>query len=278
MEKELGFYMDDIEPRFFNSIEQTSLEIITKKSKDLSGEIYYYKNTPASLKHLFPLLVGYDENNKWFKIEKISGLALSNLYLSELLKEHELINVMNVIHTLHSTEFIDTDNINIYENYYTKLKERYENYDYSAFNDSNTVYKELLEKLKVYESQDKGHKSIIHGDSVFTNILVNNNEQIKFIDMRGKIGKKLTIYGDNMYDWAKLYQSLVGYDRILLDKYVTSSYENKMKAVFEKRFLELHSIEDFDNLKLITKSLLFSLIPLHNNEKCFKYYELINKI
>jgi hypothetical protein len=33
--------------------------------------------------------------------------------------------------------------------------------------------------------------------------------------MRGKIGDTLTIYGDAFYDWAKLYQSLIGYDKIL---------------------------------------------------------------
>jgi len=29
------------------------------------------------------------------------------------------------------------------------------------------------------------------------------------------------------------------------------------------------------NLKIITKSLIFTLIPLHNNEKCIKYYNLL---
>ena len=36
-----------------------------------------------------------------------------------------------------------------------------------------------------------------------------------------------------------------------------------------------YSNNDFNNLKIITKSLLFTLIPLHNNEKCKKYYNLI---
>ena len=48
-----------------------------------------------------------------------------------------------------------------------------------------------------------------------------------------------------------------------------------MIKVFEDYFLKTYSQEDLQNLKLITKSLLFSLIPLHNNEKCQKYYDLI---
>ena len=31
-------------------------------------------------------------------------------------------------------------------------------------------------------------------------------------------------------------------------------------------------------MKIITASLLFSLIPLHDNEKCFFYYNLIFEI
>ena len=93
--------------------------------------------------------------------------------------------------------------------------------------------------------------------------------------MCGKIGDTLTIYGDAFYDWAKLYQSLIGYDKILQDKNINPEYEKKMIKVFENYFLKIYSQEDLQNLKLITKSLLFSLIPLHNNEKCQKYYNLI---
>ena len=44
LEKELGFYQDTIKPRDFNSVEKTSIEIYTKRSDDLAGEIYYYSN------------------------------------------------------------------------------------------------------------------------------------------------------------------------------------------------------------------------------------------
>ena len=41
-----------------------------------------------------------------------------------------------------------------------------------------------------------------------------------------------------------------------------------MIKVFEKQFIELYSENDLMNIKWITKSLLFTLIPLHDNEKC----------
>jgi capsule biosynthesis phosphatase len=277
IEKELGFYMDIVEPRDFNQLSQNTMNTVIKKSKDLSGEIFYYTNIPKSLKDLFPLLIDYDVNNKWLKIEKIKSLTVTNLYLSELLKEETLIHIMNSIKRIHdSTSVVEIKNdINIYENYCTKIKNRYENYDYSRFKDSEELFTNLMNLLSEYEKNNRGHQTIIHGDTVMTNILINNLGKIKFIDMRGKIGNTLTIYGDALYDWAKLYQSLIGYDKILQDKVINTEYEQKMIKVFEDYFLKLYSPEHFQDLKLITKSLLFTLIPLHNNEKCQKYYELI---
>jgi hypothetical protein len=51
-----------------------------------------------------------------------------------------------------------------------------------------------------------------------------------------------------------------------------------MIQTFEKYFIELFSEESLQWLKLITKSLLFTLIPLHHNEKCGKYFDLIKSI
>jgi len=111
-----------------------------------------------------------------------------------------------------------------------------------------------------------------------TNIIINNHDKIKFIDRRGKLGDKETIYGDYLYDWAKLYQSLLGYDLILQDKEVSLNYKKKIIEYFENYFIELFSTEQLKYLKLITNSLLFSLIPLHNNDKCKKYFDLIFEI
>jgi capsule biosynthesis phosphatase len=274
MEKSLGFYMDIVNPRDFNELSNNTIEIFMKKSDDLSGEIYYYNNIPKNIKDMFPILIDYDETNKWYKIEKISGLTLTSLYLSELLTHDNLIHVMNSIKRIQSSEKDIIDDINIYENYSNKLKKRYESYDYSIFSKDKETYNILYNKLKKYETNNMGNISVIHGDPVMTNILINMYDKIKFIDMRGKQGTKCTIYGDWLYDWAKLYQSLVGYDKILQDKPISIEYEKKMIKIFECYFCKLYSENDLKNLKTITKSLLFSLIPLHNN-KNVKYYNLI---
>ena len=230
------------------------------------------------LRICFPILIDFDDNNTWYSIEKITGLTLSTMYLSELITFTILENVMKAIRRIQSVKIKNTNkNINIYENYKNKLKKRYESYDYSQFEDSYNMYNELYNKLEKYELNNKGKITFIHGDTVFTNILINQHEKIKFIDMRGQQGEQLTICGDWLYDWAKFYQSLIGYDEILLDKQINKEYKNKMITKFEKIFLEWYNEEDLNNLKMITTSLLFTLIPLHDNKKCIEYYKLINE-
>lgn len=273
IEKELGYYKNIIVPRDFNNIDTENIELIIKTGIDLSGEIYYYKNIPNIVKDMFPIFI--NSNNNMYKIEKINGVSISDLYLSELLTEEIFLNILNSIERIHNTQILINDDINIYANYVDKITKRYIEYDFLKFNNNILIYNELINKLSIYEKNNNGKKTIIHGDSVFTNIIINNFGKIKFIDMRGKIDNKLSIQGDCMYDWAKIYQSLIGYDSILLSKNISSTYKNSMIEYFKKYFIEKFSENDFNNLKLITKSLLFTLIPLHNNVKCLSYYDLI---
>ena len=222
----------------------------------------------------------YDKNNKWYEMENINGIPISKLYLNEELTLQQFNHILKTINRIHSCniEITNDKNINIYENYIDKIIHRYDNYDYSIFDNSKNIYDILLKKLNDYQENNLGKFSIIHGDTVFTNILINNFGKIKLIDMRGIINKTLTIYGDKLYDYAKLYQSLLGYDEILENKYISIEYKNKFLTYFEERFLNIYNEIDFYYLKIITASLLFTLIPLHNNDKCKYYYELIYKL
>lgn len=276
LEKELGFYMDTIKPRNFNQVNSNFIEIYKKISDDLSGEIYYYQNIPDKIKDMFPLFINYDEANTWYEIEKINGLTVSVLYVSELLTLVTLKSIMNSMKRIQSCKCNENSNINIYENYSKKLEKRYASYDYNEYENHNEIFNEINNYLKDYEKSQKGKISVIHGDTVLTNIIINEYDKIKFIDMRGKMGSELTIYGDWLYDWAKLYQSLIGYDSILLNKTINIKYQKSIIECFRDYFITLYSEDNFQNLKMITKSLLFSLIPLHDNEKCKLFYNLIN--
>ncbi len=272
LEKEFGYYNNKIDPRDFHTIHMGSIETIIKKG-ELEGEHFYYENIPSSLKDMFPLyILG---NSKTITIEKINGLTVTELFLSATLTQNTFIHILNSVNRIHNCDIIQDDDINLYQNYATKFKRRYKQYDYSLFENSEDIYESILKKLQYYEKNNLGRKTVIHGDPVFTNIIINNYGKIKFIDMRGKVGEKLTIFGDWLYDWAKIFQSIIGYDEILLSKFIDNNYKKNVIDIFKDYFINKFSSEDFDNLKMITKSLIFTLIPLHNNEKCSKYYDLL---
>ncbi|WP_124971125.1 NTP transferase domain-containing protein [Aphanothece sacrum] len=64
-------------------------------------------------------------------------------------------------------------------------------------------FSQLVDEIQVDEF------TLIHGDSTFSNILVDDHNKAWLIDPRGYFGSSL-LYGDPMYDWAKLYYSVVG--------------------------------------------------------------------
>lgn len=278
LEKNLGFYNDKIDARDFNEV-ISDIDKYTKRSDDLSGQIDYYLNIPYEIKDIFPLLLDYDDNKKWYSMENIRGLNISNLYTNEELTLKQFDHILGTLHRIHNCKIDTTINqINIYKNYSEKLKYRYNNYDYSKFDNSYNLYNFLVEHLEKYEYENRGKISIIHGDPVFTNILINKFGKIKMIDMRGVIGNINTIYGDIFYDYAKIYQSIIGYDEILNDITISKLYKGKFINHFKSKFLEKYNDDDFYFLKIIVASLLFTLIPLHNNNKCISYYNLIKEL
>jgi hypothetical protein len=56
---------------------------------------------------------------------------------------------------------------------------------------------------------------VIHGDAWFANILLTPSNELRFVDMRGQVSGELTLNGDACADWAKLCQSLLGFDEVV---------------------------------------------------------------
>ena len=63
-----------------------------------------------------------------------------------------------------------------------------------------------------------------------------------------------------------------------MGKEIDLSKIEKNKNIFDSYIVNLYSKEKLDDIKQITKSLLLSLIPIHDNENCIKYYNLIKTI
>jgi capsule biosynthesis phosphatase len=262
--QQLGLFENYIEPRRTNKIIIKQNQII-KETSNL-GEIFWYQNIPKSIQKYFPQI--YNIENNIITMEKLSGIPLSYVFINGTMTKHTLFSVMDSLEEIHNS-VSNYANEDICLNYSLKIKDRFDKYDYSKFKDSQNIYKYLLNFFKSY----KGISKVIHGDPVFTNIFI--DDSIKFIDMRGSLGNNLSIFGDENYDWGKLYQSIIGYDFILLNKKINYKTIETNKQYFIEWFIKNKKENQLNDIEQITNSLLFSLLPLHDNDKCIMYYNLI---
>ena len=271
LDKAVGIYNTNTPSRSFNKVEYNGDTVTKTTSND--GEIYWYKNIPDPAKKYFPKVLNIVDNK--ITLENINGVNYSYLYINKTLTEDDITELASVLHSISTSK--QSLPIDVYANYSKKLSSRYnDNLEiYNKYPSSKHIFKTINDKLIEYENNKQGYLGVIHGDPVFTNIL-KTETGIKFIDMRGKIGDELTIFGDIYYDLAKVYQSLLGYDYILNNIEIDTYYTQKLIKYFESKFLPQH----LDIIKLITASLLFSLLPLHeeNEEQFNKYFKLIENI
>lgn len=274
-----GIYENNVCERKFNNVEIFDKHVIKTSNSNfvkLNAEIYYYENIPFELKKMFPKLI--DKLKNGYIIEKINGLNLTHLFTNNLLNESIFLTILNELKTIHKFNWPDSKNTDIYLNYCDKIKSRYETFNYDMIDGSKEIYDTLMNELSFYINNNKGQKGIIHGDPVFSNIIINENTKIMFIDMKGTNHKEFTIYGDIFYDYSKIFQSLIGYDEILLNKKVSNKYRTELIKSFNN-FIEInYGHEYISYIKTITKSLIFSLLPLHDVEIIYDLFSLINKI
>jgi capsule biosynthesis phosphatase len=266
LEKQIGYYNSTIKSRSFNNVEVMSTMVI--KTGNIDGEQYYYKelaNYP-DIQDLFPQLL--EHNKDKIIIEKVKGLNFSYLYTNNSLTDTQLSSLLKALKRIHSISVTDVTAEIVSKESRQKILDRYAGFDYSQFHDSKITLDKILAFLDSYTPTTI---TAIHGDPVFTNVLIDNDYNIKLIDMRGKLGKQYTIGGDPLYDLAKVYQSLSGYDCVL-----NNSIFNVNQKLLDQLASWIKTNYEFslDDVRQFAASLYFSLIPLHNNEKCQQYYQL----
>ena len=142
-------------------------------------------------------------------------------------KETILKKLVEALHGLHKSEHIPADSFSMKEAYYNKTMNRLASIEHlvSFAGDERIVVngkscrniyrvRRLLEKR--LEELTCDAFSFIHGDCTFSNLMVRDGGDPVLIDPRGYFGFT-ELYGDERYDWAKLYYSIVGnYDRFNL--------------------------------------------------------------
>lgn len=294
--------------RHFNTLQEMDNIIVkTAATLSIAGEVYFYQHIPDDISHLFPKLQRVEQNDVMqalaspnsfttavdnkaqsvssLFIEKIAGVTYSHLYVNRALTGGRLEKLLGALLQIHSSngtaasvepsELIPSDLI--YDNYSTKMSKRYEIHAdlYQLLEKNSTavnvdsIHEILYDWFLEYARSDRGiHSKAIHGDPVFSNALLTAQGTVRLIDMRGRLGEILTIEGDAVYDLAKVFQSIDGYDFILHDIPMTETdtkHANELKQVFAAFVVAHYPKVRLSDVFAVTALLYFSLIPLHNN-------------
>ena len=262
----------------YNSIKKYD-NVINKNGpyKFMKGELYFYQNIPCEIKNLFPCLKNFNKENEFLSlsIEYVDGIPLFYLYKNKLLTSKIIDNLFDILNKIHSTQCgITIQDENIHNNYFKKLKDRFNKNDY-FFEDSQSVYDNIIEELQ--KNYSPRIVDVIHGDFWFSNIIQEYNDNYKLIDMKGQVDNILTLNGDLYYDYGKFYQSILGYDVVLNSCELDIEYISKM----EKYFLEKCEEKKLNikYLKSVTKSLIFGTIHfIEKNEIKNSIWNFLKKI
>jgi len=272
----LGYYeAADSITRKFNEI-IVGEKITIKNSKNinvLNNEIKFLKNIPKKLINFFPKLKDHGKN--FYKMDTIKGLKLSYLLINNLLTKDDLTKIYKTLCYIHdSKNKYKNNSIDIYKNYYQKIKSRINDNDGLIKKFGVKYFNKLKNSLKNYEKMKLGKIGVIHGDPVLSNIIKKNNDDLIFLDPRGSLGDDFTIYGDTNYDFAKVYQSLNGYENIILDKKIDNNYLDDLRSHFENLLISRKNPIKPSTIKVLTSSLYFSLIKFHDKKYTNKFFEI----
>ena len=276
--QKFDFIPNKIENNKYNKIKKKNNIILkTGPERFIRGELYFYENIPNELKIYFSNLLNYNKNDNYItiNIDYIEGIPLYFLYLNKTLTFSIIDRLFEILNTIHIYDYvINIDKDTIKKNYFDKLKNRFNKNDYN-FDDSEYIFNEILENLELnYEPKIV---PIIHGDFWFSNIILQYNDEIKLIDMKGQVYDTLTLNGDMYYDYGKLFQSIIGYDIILNNNILDITYINIMKEYFLKKCKDKGL--NIDYLRWVTKSLIFGTFhSLKINEPKYKIWELLKNI
>lgn len=262
MSKETGYYYDLIAPRDFNKLEITDQTVVKETANN--GEIYWYSNAPKRVMHLIPQTTIISSNK--ICMEKINGITISQLYINNSLTKEQMSMVLDGLETFHTCSTHQDDNsIDITDLYTKKLIDRHQ--DMGEFSDHAlfSILKSLLQDYCVRFK--KNSLCVVHGDPVFTNIILDKTDCLKFFDMRGKIGDTCTLIGDPNYDYAKVYQSLMGYDHIISNREIDYTKIQRRIDQFSQYIIDKYGVRTMVDVQVIASYLLYCLIPLHKKHQ-----------
>lgn len=119
----------------------------------------------------------------------------------------------------------------------------------------------------------------IHGDLNYTNIIIDGKGMIKIIDPKGRFGDKEGIFGDVVYDLAKLRQCYNSFYIELLNHRYQKCKKGEIFIYMSKyhrfcslmdRLIERRFNVDILDVQIVETLQLLSMISLHNEDEHFQ--------
>lgn len=262
--------------RPFNRITESG-ERLTKEAVDEMGrklaerEAAWYK---LAAKHDFKNIPRiYDF--KPLVMEKIRGKNIyeyENFSVAE--KKNILRQIVSCLKEIHKFGKAPSDKISFYDAYIEKTFLRLEKVkNLVPFARDETVCVNGRVCRNVFYAKDRLEELMqkyfpknfcfLHGDCTFSNMMLRKSGEVVLIAPRGYFGKT-EIYGDEAYDWAKIYYSLVGnYDQFNLKRFELLIGEHDVNLKIKSNGWEEGEAEFFNLL---------------GNEVCCEQIKLIHAI
>jgi len=211
-------------------------------------------------------------------LQRIDGVTFSHLATNRCLTPGRLTLMMQALLRMHRSEGdpssrLPLDELDLPANYLPKVEKRFHAHKatyLALLPESEAMFERIQQELASYQSEKRWRYShVIHGDPVFSNALLTDEGRVFLLDMRGEVGKALTLQGDMLYDLSKVYQSLLGYDFILLgipllerDAEILEELRQTFRAFVAEQYV---GVALSDIIKL-TAAHYFGIVPLHQNQ------------
>ena len=259
----------------FNYIYRNDNIIIKRGTNDtIEGEAFFYnsiKNT--SIHNYFPQLYNIEKASDYIilKLEYINGVTLFDLLKNGLFFEKYMNLIIESIENIHNLSDIpiNISKDDVYKNYIEKLKIRITDKNNYPFDNTYKIISIIEKGVHEYIYNNMTLVSVVHGDSWFSNTLLTVKNNIIFLDMKGNINGIFTTNGDSLTDYAKMLQSLFGFDYIVNN---IENYDKEKLFLLRRYFLnEITKKYRLKDIYIITACLISKTFHFLNVELSIRY-------
>ena len=233
--------------RFFNEVKilETTVEkraIDPKYSNLINNELNWYKSINDLGFRRIPRIL----SNEKYVMERIQGRHAYQMHdLTDREKRAVMADYLDSLTVLHDLGTKQTEENDVIETYINKTINRVRevqgiipNFDKSSMTINGVKCKNIFSDLAIFDQ----FKNLLmpkiftptHGDPTFSNSLIDENLRTWYIDPRGYFHKP-GIWGDPMYDFAKVYYSAVGgYDQFNRRKFKLHIDNETVEILYEE--------------------------------------------